>query len=122
MKSHWITHKGKQILLADYSNFGMNAPALQQEMEDAIALAQAEPLNSVLTLTDVRGTRGSPVTFNLMKNTAARIAPHARKRAVVGVTGIQRTFMDMINKLSDNKTFTLFDDLEIAKDWLVSEP
>lgn len=121
MKTQWISHKGKRILLADYSNFGMNIEGAKAEMQAAISLAKHEPPNSVLTLTDVRGTKGSPEMLNLMKDTATKIAPHARKRAVVGVSGIQRTFVDFINKISGTKTFTLFDDLEKAKDWLVTD-
>jgi hypothetical protein len=121
MKTQWITHKGKRILLADYSNFAMDTAGAKAEMETAISLVRREPSNSVLTLTDVRGTKGSPEMVSLMQSTAGKIAQYARKRAVVGVTGVQRTFVDLINKVSGNKTFVLFDDLEKAKDWLVSE-
>ena len=121
MKTKWITHKGKKILLADYSNFGMDTASAKAEMAAAVGLAAQEPPSSVLTLTDVRGTKGSPEMVGLMQDTAKKIAPHARKRAVVGVTGVQRTFVDMINKFSGNKTFVLFDDLEKAKDWLAAD-
>jgi hypothetical protein len=118
MKTRWITHKNQRILLADYSNFALDTVAAKVEMQAAVDLAGREPPNSVLTLTDVRGTKGSPEMFNLLRETATKIAPYARKRALVGVTGVQRTFVDLINKLSGNKTFVLFDNLETAKDWL----
>jgi hypothetical protein len=121
MKTQWITHKGKRILLADYSNFAMDIEGAKAEMLAAVNLAKREPPNSVLTLTDVRGTKGSPDMVNLMKDTATKIAPYARKRAVVGVGGIQRTFLDLINKVSGAKTLVAFDDLEKAKDWLVTD-
>ncbi len=118
MKTQWIVYKNMRILLADYSNCGMNSDQVKSEMQFAINLASKEPRNSVLTLTDVRGTKGSPEIINLMKDTAAKIAPFASKRAVVGMAGIQRTFMEMINKIFTDKPFSMFDDIEKAKEWL----
>jgi hypothetical protein len=119
MKTQWVNHKGTRILLADFSNFGMDIQRAKEEMETAIHLANYEPMSSVLTLTDVRGTKGSPEMFEAMKATAGEIIPFARKRAIVGITGVQRVFLDIINKLSGNKAIVMFDDMEKAKDWLV---
>jgi len=121
MKSHWITHRGRRILYADYTRSGEDTQNVAEEMACVINLACSEPLNSVRTLTDVTGTRGSPQMLNLMKDTAAKIAPYALKRAVVGMSGVQLSFLKLINGLAGNKTFTLFDDIEQAKDWLVND-
>lgn len=118
MKSHWISHKGKRILFCDYSNCGVDGRHAKEEMDYVISLATAEPANSVMTLTDVRGTRGTPEMFDLMKATATTLTPYVKKRAVVGITGIQQTFLSLMNKVTGNKSFVLFDDLEKAKDWL----
>jgi hypothetical protein len=119
MKTKWITYKGTRILLADFSNFGLDLEKAKEEMEAAIKYANCEPENSVLTLTDIRGTKGSPEMFEAMKATAGKITPFAKKRAIVGITGVQRIFVDMINKLSGNKVLVMFDNMETAKDWLV---
>ena len=124
MKTQWISHKGKKILLADYSGFGFNVAGAQAEMETAIDLALREPPNSVLTLTDIQNTKVSPDMYNQMKLTANRIAPQAVRRAVVGVSGAQRFMLDLVNKLpgqSGSKQLRAFDNLETAKDWLVSK-
>lgn len=118
MKTQWITYKGQKILMADYSGCGLDTQAAKTEMDIAIKLAQQEPLNSVLTLTDVSGTKGSPEMFALMQETAAKIGPHAKKRALVGVSRIQMTFLNLINKASA-KPLVVFDNLENAKNWLV---
>lgn len=47
MKSRWIEHRGKRVLLADYSDFGVNAAALQQEIDVLLDLLRQEPLHSV---------------------------------------------------------------------------
>ena len=123
MKTQWINHKGKRILLADYSGFGFNVAGAQAEMETAIDLASREQPNSVLTLTDIQNTKVSPEMYNQMKITANKIAPFAFKRAVVGVSGAQRFMLDLVNKLpgqTGSKQLRAFDDVETAKNWLVS--
>ncbi len=119
MKTQWIHHKGKRVLLADFSNFGMNVADAQKEMDEAVRLARAEPHDSVCTLTDVRGTKGSPEMFAAMRATSERITPYAKRRAVVGIAGAQRVFLDIINKLAGKKSLVTFDDIDKARDWLV---
>ncbi len=121
MKTQWIHHKGQKILLADYSNFGFDAAGTRSEMEVAIKLASAEALDSILTLTNVENTKLSPEMYEKMKDTAAKIGPYTRRRAVVGIVGTQRKVLDLINKLpgQSGKQLKLFDDLEAAKNWLV---
>jgi hypothetical protein len=123
MKTRWITHKDKKILLVDLSNLGFDVKNAQTEMETAIALASQEPLDSVLTLTDVRGTKLSPDLFDHMQFTANQIAPYAVRRAILGVSEPDHLLLDLFNKLplqSGSKQFISFDDPETAKEWLVS--
>ena len=121
MKSQWIFHKDQRILFADYTNAGLDASKIADEMKYVIYLASSEPPNTVRTLTYLTGTRGTPEIVDLLKDTAAKMAPYVRKRAVVGLTGLQMRFLDLINKISGNKTFTSFSSLDQAKDWLVED-
>ncbi|MBI4928795.1 MAG: hypothetical protein HY835_13585 [Anaerolineae bacterium] len=121
MKTQWITNKGKKILLLDFSNCGHDINSVKPEMAHALQLIKSEPPNSVLTLTDVRGTRGSPEMFTLMRETSSKITPFAKKRAVVGITGAQQTFLNIINQFSSGKKIVQFDDIQEARDWLVNE-
>jgi hypothetical protein len=120
MKTQWIMHKGKKILYIDCSNLSFNVATTKAELGGAISLAANEPLDSVLTLTNMTDTKVSPEMYNLLRDTASQIAPRVHKRAIVGVTGIQRSMLDLINKIAGNKTFTIFDDLEAAKNWLIT--
>jgi hypothetical protein len=120
MKSKLITHQDKRILLADFSGFGVDIKGVKAEMEAAIALAHQEPLNTLLTLTDVRGTAGAPTLLAQMKDTARKIAPHMRKHAVVGSGGMQSAFLNL-GKAAGNKAFVMFDDMDKAVEWLVAE-
>ena len=119
MPTRWILHKGERILFEDFADFGTDLEKAREETMVAINLAIREPLDSILTLTDVHGTNASPEMFAVMRNAAAKIVPFARKRAVVGLSDVQRVFIDMLNLLSKKKTFTLFKSIEDAKDWLV---
>jgi len=121
MKTRWITHNNKKILYVDCSNLAFDVAIVKAELDTAISLATIEPFNSVLTLTNMCDTKVSPEIFNLLKDTAAKVAPHAHKRAIVGVTGLQRSMLDLINKLAGKKTFSAFDDVEAAKNWLIVE-
>lgn len=118
MRSHWITHKGKKIFYADYSNFKLEG--LKEETAEVAPVLCKEPLNSVLVLTDVRGTYGTPDIVEHLKKLASKTQPHVHKRAVIGVTGVQTILLKAINKFSGKETVP-FDTVEEGLDWLVGE-
>jgi len=76
--------------------------------------------NSVLVLSDVRCSKMSPESFKIAKEGAAKIAPFARKRAMVGVTAVQKAFLKSLNALFPQKGIQSFDDIEKAKQWLIA--
>jgi hypothetical protein len=120
MKSHWITHRGKRIFLVDYSDFGSNT-ALTEEANGIIEAVTRELPNSVLALSDVRGTTGTLDTLAIMKRVVTSTNRHVRRRAVVGVSGLRESLLDMVNRVTGNKPFAVFQDMEAAKEWLVKE-
>ena len=118
MKSKWIEHKGKRIFYADFANFGYDVDALEAEMKEVDALLCTLPKNSVLTITDVRGTVASKEAVQLFKASAAETQPYELKAAVVGVTGYRKVLLDAVSLFS-GQSFGAFNDLEEAKDWVV---
>ncbi len=120
MKTQWITHNGKKILLVDCSHYVFQAAEIKQELDLAVQLISKEPLNSVLVLSDVRGSKMSLETLNMAKEASSQIAPHASKRAMVGVTNVQKVFLDALNALFPVKKIIPFPTIEEAKEWLVS--
>jgi hypothetical protein len=120
MKTQWITHKEKRILLVDCSNYVFQAPQIKLELDVAVQLATKEPLNSVLVLSDVRGSKMSLETFKMAKDASSQIAPFAYKRAMVGVANEQEILLDALNALFPKKKIVPFRTIEEAKDWLVS--
>ena len=121
MKSRWIVHNGKRLFYADFSNFGADSAVLKEESKAVVALVTQEPLDSVLALSDVRGTTGTPESLAIMKGVVSRTTRYVRKRATVGLSGIRRALIDAVNRLSGAKQFTCFDDVKAAEDWLTEE-
>ena len=121
MKSRWITHHGKRIFLVDFTDFGSDTALVREEAKGIVEVVTREPLNSVLALSDVRGTAGTLDNVTVMKSVVTRTNRHVRRRAVVGVGGVRQALLDMVNRVTGSKQFAVFHDLEAAKDWLVEE-
>ena len=121
MKSHWTEHKGKRVFIAEYSNFGTDTASLFTESSEILQVITKEEPNSVLIASNLDGTVATPANLEVFKNTLPISNHFIKKRAAVGLTGIRRTFLDIINKLTGNSTYRAFDRLEDALDWLVEE-
>jgi hypothetical protein len=120
MKSKWIFYKGVKILFADYSGFKTDAAALQIENDAVDAVVCQQAPCSVLCISDVRDTVASSEAMAIIKNSAKRTNPYVRRQAVIGVTGVRRVLADAVVRFSGQK-LSLFDDMESAQEWLVSE-
>jgi len=119
MKSHWITHQGQRIFYADYSNFGTDMDALQLELNAVIATVSKEPPGSVIILNNVQATTGVPGATAMLRQTVAKTNPYVRKRAVIGLGGVRRGLLDIINLFTGRGTIHAFDTQQEALDWLV---
>ncbi len=119
IKTKWITYKGTRILLVDCSNTVFQSDRVKAELDEAFHLVSEEPPNSVLILSDVRGSKMSPETFKVTKEGASKLTPFAKKRAMVGVTKVQKIFLNTLNTLFPQKQIQPFDDMEEAQAWLV---
>jgi len=118
MRTQWIEHQGKQILFIDCSDMVLEPDLVKEELETAFRLASQEPLNSVLTLTNVHRSKMSPETLTIAKQAAKKMTPYAHKRAIVGLTDVQRVFLNALNALFPQKEIRSFEDIEEAKIWL----
>lgn len=121
MKSHWITHQNQRVFLADYSNFGTNMEALKTELDAVVATVSQEPPASVKVLNNVQGTTGAPGATALLRETVTKTNPYIRKRAVIGLGGIRRGLLDIINTFTGRGTIHAFDDERSALDWLIKD-
>jgi hypothetical protein len=119
MKSRWITHRDERIFFVDLSGFGRHPDAFREELMEVEAVACQQPEESLLVLTDIRDTVVSSEVMNSAKESSARTTKHIRKEAIVGVSGIRQVLLDAVSRFS-GRQFAVFDDIETAKDWLVS--
>ena len=117
MKSQWITHKGVRILHLRYDHFGDDSSGLRMEVDESFDEVMKQPPNSVLELVDVTDTTGSGENVDILRNAAAKCKTHIRMVAVIGISGVRQLIVQGVARIT-GMSFTLFDDVEKAKDWL----
>jgi hypothetical protein len=115
----FITHKGKKILLADFTY------SKPEEMLDAIEevkkTVKKYPQKSVLALIDVRYSPFDTVLSGALKHMAAADRPYIKMTAIVGVTGLKKLAYKAMIRFSGRKNIFIFDRIETAKDWLAEQ-
>ena len=121
MKSKWIIHKGTRVLYANLSDFKTNSQAFKVEMDAVVEMVSQMPPNSVLGLLDVRGTVLSTQVSEVLRGGASELKSYIHKRAIVAtqITGFKKIIVSGIGRFV-GRAPRLFDDVEKAKDWLVS--
>lgn len=120
MRSNWIEHEGKKIFYQDFSKHFYNSAAVKAELAEVQKVVISEPKNSVLVLTDMRDTNVGGDLIPAMNAASAATKSHVRKTAVLGVTGMKRKLADLLTALTGQQ-LKYFDDIELAKSWLVEE-
>ncbi len=121
MKSRWVNHKDARIFIADFSNYANDAQALRAECNYILHLLRDEPLHSVVSVSYIDGTFANEDIIRALVELAGQTNKFIRKRAVVGVSGFRRHFLDVFAKVVGDLKFSVFDTLEQALDWLASE-
>ena len=120
MRSNWIKHKGKKIFYQDFSQNFYNSAAVKEELNEVQKVVIAEPLNSLLVISDLRDTEIAGDLLTAMNAASRATKAHIRKTAVLGVTGIKRQLGDLLTKLTGQQ-LKYFDELEAAKNWLAED-
>ena len=112
----WINYKGKEILLDDYTN-------LQGDYVEIIEALTNHLINSgkkeILLLIDLNNSYTNKAVVNAFTEAGKRVRPVVKRTAVLGITGVKKVLLNVVNKLSsiDANPFSTED---AAKDWLVS--
>jgi hypothetical protein len=118
-KVEYIVHRDKKILFFDIRE----NPKPEESMrigDQAKAIIVAQPLKSVLLLTDVTQARYNPEATDYMKEYSSQITPYVKASAMVGVSGIRNIILNALVRVS-GRNIKMFDDLEKAKDWLAEQ-
>jgi hypothetical protein len=120
MRSNWIEHQGKKIFYQDFSKNFYNSAAVKAELDEVQKIVKAQPLDSVLVLSDFRDTNVGSDLLSAMNNASAATKAHVHKTAVLGVVGMKRKLADLLTALT-GQPLKYFDDIESAKRWLVKD-
>jgi len=121
MRSKWVTHKGQQVFVQDFSeHYLIDVEAVKEELAAVQQVVIQQPENSVLVLADFRNTQIGRGLMDLLVASSNITKAHVKKTAVLGVVGTKRILGDMLTRLTGQQ-LTFFDDMDSAKDWLTKD-
>ena len=113
----FFTHKGKEILLIDFSN---GAPAeVLAAMQEAQRVIGKRPYGSVRTLTNVTDGRYDREVTEALKAYVAHNKPYVVAGAVVGLNDLKTILFNFLNRFT-GRTLRAMESLDSAKEWLAT--
>jgi hypothetical protein len=113
-----IIYKGKEITFFNYN--GLRGEELLEQLKANTQYLLDSPKNDFLTLSDFSKAYGTDETLAFLQSEPAKAAAKkTKKKALLGITGLKKMFLNIYN------TFTgagarAFNDIESAKEYLVS--
>jgi hypothetical protein len=116
----FIEHKGKRIILLDFS--GMVDPVQgMQVIAEATRFVGSQPVGGgTLTLTDVTDTRYTREIIEAFKEMTVRNRPIVKAAAIVSNSTLHRAAISMVALFSRRK-LEVFDSRAQALDWLATQ-
>lgn len=117
MRSKWIEHNGRKVFYQDFSGWFYKSEPVIKELEEIQAIVVAEPLNSVLVLSDFRNTNISVDLLPIMNLASSATKDYVKRTAVLGVTGVKRVLADLLTQIT-GQPLKYFDDELSALKWL----
>jgi len=114
----FIEHKGKNILLLDFSH--ATAPQMQLLLEYVRITVAKQSRESVTILADFEGAEIDHAVAMRIKEVLTLDRPFVRKSAWVGAEQIPHAFMENFHTFSQREIVT-FKTREEALDWLAAE-
>ena len=118
MENAWIEHKGKKILVNDYTGIKLEKEMIAHLNGAVGMVASLAPGSEVLMLLDFTGTFTTPGYIEAARKTEKEtIEKFKVKRAVLGITGAKEILLKGFNLLAKQK-LTPFHTREEALDYL----
>jgi hypothetical protein len=114
----FIEHKGVRILQIDLEN--CTAAEVVERTGQVRSVIATQPVNSVRTLTLVKGARFDRKTAAALKDYTAHNKPFVRVAAIVGVSGLQEVVFNVIVRVTGRK-IAMFSNAAEAKEFLASD-
>ena len=116
--AHWITHKGRRILLIDFSKSGLDQ--IHATIAQAKPLIIREPQLSILSLVDTTDSKFDIKISQALQEFSAHNKPYMKMTAMVGVEGLQKVIYFAVLTFTKRTNIALKNNREEALDWLVS--
>ena len=111
-----ITYKGKEILLDDYSNIMPEQfPSLIERITN---LTFQSGKKDILLIVDVTGAYANKEAVSAFSESGKKSKVLLKKTAVVGITGVKKIFLNIVNKFTGLHAKAL-STMEEAKEWLI---
>ena len=117
-RARMIEHRGTPILLSDLSGL-RNTEELQRAVRLGGELLQTQAKQPVLVLVDVTGVEYNVEAFAVLQQSVAANRGFVRARAIVGLPSTATVPFEIVARMSASPMES-FDDLDTAKEWLVS--
>lgn len=115
----FIEHKGKTILLQDFSNL-QPGQVFFNSIQKARELIDGQPPKSVLTVVDVTNSVFDAEVLTTLKDFVKANTPFIKSTAVVGVTGLKEVGLIAVAKVAGRPLHT-FNKLEEALVFLAEQ-
>ncbi len=115
---HFVEHKGKRVLLIDFS--GASAPQMQLLLEHVRMTVAQHARESLLTLGDFTGAQVDRTVATAIKEVLTLDRPFVKKTAWVGTENIPHALLESFHNFSQ-RDIVIFKTREEAMDWLVEE-
>jgi hypothetical protein len=113
--------KGKTIYVMDVSHFRIqNRAEFKRIVEHAKTVIQAQPLKSILIITDITDTNFDMDIVETFKEYAKHNNPFIKASALVGLSGMQKVIFFAV-KTFTGRDFYLAKDFADAQEWLVRQ-
>ncbi len=115
---HFVEHKGKQVLLIDFTD--ATVPQMLLLLEHVRITVAQHGRESVLALADYTGAQVDRTVATRIKEVLAMDRPFVKKSAWVGTEAIPHALMENF-QLFSRREITTFQTRQEALDWLVEE-
>jgi hypothetical protein len=120
--AQFIEYKGKKIYYIDYSGIKTNAEFLEviRQTNAFREKTKMEGKKNLLMLVNVTGSFIYGDVLAEIKKAGKYTKEITSKEAVVGITGGKKLLLNIVQSFT-NMNITVFDTVEEAKEWLVSD-
>jgi hypothetical protein len=118
-RTQTLTHKGKSIFYMDFCQL-QSVEEINFVMNEAKAFIQNQPNTSVIALTNIDGMHFNNEIKDMFSKFIASNKPHIKTSAIVGISGLKNILFNGLMRIT-GRDIKSFSDLELAKNWLISQ-